>query len=218
MVGSALMQDLLVARTTPTALVAAAILLPSLALAQAGPQLFAPSQPPEAQTSGTPANLCQELVAFVHQPDSSRGSDAPPPQLATAVSAKKDDAPAAKPGDAAGAAQQASGQSGQITSSGPGAAGPQGEAQNKAAPTGATATAAGPPKSSSSAGSAAGSPPDAHRPTPENVQQVEAAAASNDFLGCRAAAQKMRRAGVVMPGPLLALSALDPKLLERARR
>jgi hypothetical protein len=30
--------------------------------------------------------------------DPSRGSDAPPPQLATAVSAKKDDAPSAKPG------------------------------------------------------------------------------------------------------------------------
>jgi hypothetical protein len=205
-----------VARTTPTALVAAALLLPSLALAQAGPQPSAPSQPPEVQMSGAPANLCQELVAFVHQPDPSKGSDAPPPQLATAVSAKKDDAPSAKPGDAAGAAQQASGQSGQITSSGPGAAGPQGDAQNKAAPAGTTATAAGPPKSSSSPGTAAGPTQDAHKPTPENVKQVEAAAASNDLLGCRAAAQKMRRAGVVMPGPLLALSALDPKFLGRA--
>lgn len=171
-----------------------------------------------AVPTGRPANLCQELLAFVKQPDPSQGSDAPPPQLATAVSAKKDDTPSAKPGDGAGAAQQASGQSGQITSSGPGAAGPQGDAQNKAAPAGTTATAAGPPKSSSSAVAAASSTPDAHKPTPENVQQVEAAAASNDLLGCRAAAQKMRRAGVVMPGPLLALSALDQKLLEPARR
>jgi hypothetical protein len=171
-----------------------------------------------AARTGRPANLCQELLAFVKQPDPSQGSDAPPPQLATAVSAKKDDTPSAKPGDGAGAAQQASGQSGQITSSGPGAAGPQGDAQNKAAPAGTTATAAGPPKSSSSAVAAASSTPDAHKPTPENVQQVEAAASSDDLLGCRAAAQKMRRAGVVMPGPLLALSAFDPKLLERARR
>ena len=171
-----------------------------------------------AARTGRPANLCQELLAFVKQPDPSQGSEAPPPQLATAVSAKKDDTPSAKPGDAAGAAQQASGQSGQITSSGPGAAGPQGDAQNKAVPAGTTATAAGPPKSSSSAVAAPSSTPDAHKPTPENVQQVAAAAASNDLLGCRAAAQKMRRAGVVMPGPLLALSALDPKLLERVRR
>jgi len=171
-----------------------------------------------AAQTGRLANLCQELLAFVKQPDPSQGSDAPPPQLATAVSAKKDDTPSAKPGDAAGAAQQASGQSGQITSSGPGAAGPQGDAQNKAVPAGTTATAAGPPKSSSPAVAAASSTPDAHKPTPDNVQQVEAAAVNNDLLGCRAAAQKMRRAGVVMPGPLLALSAFDPKLLERARR
>lgn len=206
------------ARSITTALVAAAILLPSVAFAQAGPQPSTPSEPAKEQTSGTPANLCQELVAFVHQLDTASGSDATPPQLATAVSAKKAGDPSAKPSDASGAVQQTSGQSGQITSSGPGAAGPQGEAQNKAAPTGTTATASGPPKSATPAGSTAPSAPEAHKPSPENVQQVEAAAASNDLLGCRAAAQKMRRAGVVMPGPLLALSALDPKLLERARR
>ena len=208
------------ARTVTTALIAAAALLPSLAFAQAGPQpqTGQQPQPTDQHASGMPANLCQELVAFVHQPDPARGSDAPPPQLATAVSAKKTEAPSAKSGDAAGAAQQASGQSGQITSSGPGAAGPQGDAQNKAAPAGTTATAAGPPKDAPPAAAAAPSAPATHKPTPENVQQVEAAAASNDLPGCRAAAQKMRRAGVVMPGPLLALSALDPKLLERARR
>lgn len=206
------------ARTLTTTLAAAAILLPSVALAQPGPQPSTPSQPANEQTGGTPANLCQELVAFVHQPDAARGSDATPPQQATAVSAKKPGDPSAKPSDASGAAQQTSGQSGQITSSGPGAAGPQGEAQNKAAPSGTTATASGPDKSGTPAGSTAPSAPDAHKPSPEDVQQVEAAAASNDLLGCRAAAQNMRRAGVVMPGPLLALSALDPKLLERSRR
>lgn len=206
------------ARTLTTALIAAAVLLPSTAFAQAGPQAPTPTQPANEQTSGTPANLCQELVAFVHQPDAALGSNATPPQQATAVSAKKPGDPSAKPSDASGAAQQTSGQSGQITSSGPGAAGPQGEAQNKEAPPGTTATASGPPKSAAPAGSTTPSAPDAHKPAPEDVQQVEAAAASNDLLGCRAAAQKMRRAGVVMPGPLLALSALDPKLLERARR
>lgn len=112
------------ARTLTTALAAAAILLPSVALAQAGPQPPTPMQPINEQTSGTPANLCQELVAFVHQPDAALGSNATPPQLATAVSAKKPGDPSAKPSDASGAAQQTSGQSGQITSSGPGAAGP----------------------------------------------------------------------------------------------
>lgn len=205
-------------RTATIALVAAASLLPSIAFAQTGPQPSSPSQPANEQASGTPANLCRELVAFVHQPDPVRGSDAPPAQLATAVSAKKVDAPAAKSGDARGAAQQASGQNGQITSPGPGAAGPQGDAQNKAAPAGTTATAAGPPKGASAAGSATPSAPAALKPTPDNVQQIEAAAAGNDLPGCRTAAQKIRRAGVVMPDPLLALSVLDPKLLERAQR
>jgi hypothetical protein len=209
---------MLVARTLTTALIAAAVLLPSTAFAQAGPQPPTPTQPTNEQTSGTPANLCQELVAFVHQPDAARGSDATPAQQSTAVSAKKPGDPSAKPSDASGAAQQTSGQSGQVTSSGPGAAGPQGEAQNKAAPSGTTATASGPDRSGTPAGSTAPFAPEVHKPSPENVQQVEAAAASNDLLGCRAAAQKMRRAGVVMPGPLLALSALDPKLLERAQR
>lgn len=206
------------ARTLTTALIAAAVLLPSTAFAQAGPQPPTPMQPTTEQTSGTPANLCQELVAFVLQPDSARGSEATPPQQATAVSAKKPGDPSAKPSDTSGAAQQTSGQSGQITSSGPGAAGPQGEALNKTASSGTTETASGPPKSAAPAGSTAPSAPDAYNPSPENVQQVEAAAASNDLLGCRAAAQNMRRAGVVMPGPLLALSALDPKLLVRAQR
>jgi hypothetical protein len=79
LVGSVLMQDLLVARTTPTALVAAALLLPSVALAQAGPQPSAPPQPPEAQMSGAPANLCQELIALVHQPGPITGVRRPAP-------------------------------------------------------------------------------------------------------------------------------------------
>ena len=49
------------------------------------------AQMPDAsgQGAGRPANLCQELVAFVHQPDATKKAGEPPPQLATAVSAKK---------------------------------------------------------------------------------------------------------------------------------
>lgn len=202
---------------TLTSTMITAILLPCTAFAQAAPPRSMPSQPANERSSGTPANLCHELVAFVHQPDTATGSEAKPPQLATAVSARKPGDLSAKPSAAGGAAQQTSGQSGQITSSGPGAAGPQGEAQNKGTPSGPTATALGPPKNSSPLDSTAPSALEAHKPSPEDVQQVEAAAAGNDLLGCRGAAQKMRRAGVVMPGPLLALSALDPKLLEASR-
>lgn len=187
-------------------LLAAVTFLPAGAFAQS-------DRPP----TGKPANLCQELVAFVHQPDPALKADAPPPQLATAVSAKKEGSDSAKPSDVGGAPAQNSGQSGQITASGPGASGPQGDAQNKAAPTGSTATAAGAPKPAPSAPATPGAPP-SPKPSPEDVQQAETAAGTNDLRGCRTVSQGMRRRGVVMPSPLLALSALKLELLEAAER
>lgn len=185
-------------------MIATLALTPAFALAQG-----AVVQPPNDSNGGTgrPANLCQELVAFVKQPEAATKAAEAPPQLATAVTAKKSDDTSAKP-SAPGTPQNTSGQSGQITASGPGAAGPQGDTQNKAAPTGSTATASGP----------ATAAPAAPKPSAENVQQIESAAGANDIQGCRAAAQTMRRAGVVMPGPLLALAAMSPKLLEAASR
>jgi hypothetical protein len=213
-----------VSRTVTLAMM---VLLPTAALAQGDPPAPTVGQPAKgAQTSGRPANLCQELLAFVHQPDAAKKAGEPPPQLATAVSAKKQDDSSAKP-SAEGTPQNTSGQAGQITSSGPGAAGPQGATQNAAAPTGSTATAGGPTKDapqSSPSGPAqptaktAPAEPSAPKPTAENVQQVEAAAANNDLQGCRAMGQQMRRAGVAMPAPLIALSAMDPKLLGGAQR
>jgi hypothetical protein len=192
-------------------MIAALVLTPAFALAQG-----ASVQSPSDSTGGTgrPANLCQELVAFVKQPEAATKAAETPPQLATAVTAKKSDDTSAKP-SAPGTPQNTSGQSGQITASGPGAAGPQGDAQNKSAPVGSTATASGPAKVASAAAPAAPAVP---KPSAENVQQIENAAGANDIQGCRAVAQTMRRAGVVMPGPLLALAAMSPKLLEAASR
>ncbi|MCP1535468.1 hypothetical protein [Methylorubrum extorquens] len=48
------------------------------------------------------------------------------------------------------------------------------------------------------------------------MTQIESAAQANDLQACRALAQNMRRAGIVMPAPLLALAAMSPKLLEAA--
>jgi hypothetical protein len=47
---------------------------------------------------------------------------------------------------------------------------------------------------------------------------AEAAARENNIAGCRDAAQKMRRAGVPLPPPLLALAALDLKKLEATQQ
>jgi hypothetical protein len=176
---------------------------------------------------GKPANICQELLAYVRQPDPAPKPAAQTAQLSTAVNAPSRSAVEAKPDQAAGAPQQASGLSGQVTTSGPGASGPQGATQNAAAPTGSTATASGPaspgqqgsqPAQGQAAPQPASAKPPVRKPTPEAVQQVEAAATSNDLGACRRVAQEMRRAGLAMPEALIALAAMDPKLLEGADR
>ncbi|PIK69127.1 hypothetical protein CS379_31440 [Methylobacterium frigidaeris] len=146
-----------------------------------------------AQAAGPPANLCQELLAFVHPkaPDTPPASAAQP--AAAAVQAP-DRGEAQQPSSGAGETQQKSGLSGPVAQTGPGASGPQGQAQAQ----------------SQAAPAPAGAPAQ-KKPTPEQVAQADAAAAANDIQACRAAAQSIRRAGVVMPAPLIALSALDPK-------
>jgi hypothetical protein len=44
-----------------------------------------------------------------------------------------------------------------------------------------------------------------------DVAAAEQLAAANDLPACREASRKLRLAGVSMPNPLLALTALDPK-------
>ncbi|KMO31511.1 hypothetical protein ACQVP2_09190 [Methylobacterium aquaticum] len=141
--------------------------------------------------AGPPANLCQELVAFVHP----KAPDAAPsaPQPATAAVQAPDRGAAQLPSSGAGETQQKSGLSGPVAQTGPGASGPQGQAQAQ----------------SQAAPAPAGTPAQ-KKPSPEQIAQVDAAAEANDIRACRAAAQSIRRAGVVMPAPLLALSALDP--------
>ncbi|MER2264532.1 hypothetical protein [Methylobacterium oxalidis] len=195
----------------------AAILAPGLAFGQAG--------------TGKPANLCQELVTFVHPP---APAPAPAPaggQPTPAVQAPTSGQPSGGASAAAGETQQKSGLSGPVTQTGPGAAGPQGAAQagqgaaqpaqgaappaQGAAQPGAQAEAkpAAPPP----AAPAAAAPPPPPKPTPEMIERVDAAARDNNISACRDAARQMRVAGIPMPAPLLALSALDPKFFEAAR-
>ncbi|MER2267248.1 hypothetical protein [Methylobacterium oxalidis] len=214
-------------RVITTTVLAMSFLFPAAALAQAGPPDASQQGPPSpGRSAGKPANLCQELLAFVHQPDPAQKADAQPAQLATAVQAPKTGSEESKPSGTAGAPQQTSGQSGQIPNSGPGAAGPQGQSQNAAAPSGATANVAPNPQSAPQAqGQPAPQPapaqpaaPKAPKPTAEAIQKVEQAAAGNDLQSCRAVGQQMRRAGVAVPAPLLALMALKSELLETAQQ
>ena len=68
----------------------AAALIPLSVCAQPSPQQPVPqASGAAAASSGKPANLCQELIAFVHQPEPTLRANAQPAQQATAVEAPK---------------------------------------------------------------------------------------------------------------------------------
>jgi hypothetical protein len=157
---------------------------------------FAQEAAPPVVAAG-PANLCQELLAFVTAPEAKKQEAATPQSQATAVSnpSGKSDG---KPSVSGGEPQQKSGLSGATGSNDTVAPGDRKAtlAQANAAAKTAAAPAASPP------------PP---KPDAATVAGIEAAAAGNDQAACRAAARTMRKAGVPMPPPLLALAALDLK-------
>lgn len=184
-------------RTLPTIALLAAT---SLCCAAAGAQETPPAQAAPAQAApakGAPADLCAELLAFVKTPEAPPQPATAPPQQATAVSApaNKD---ATQPSTTAGETQQKSGLSGPVPSTGPST--PPSFKQTLSSAN-LEAKAAAPP----------GTPKPAPKPDEAMIAKVEAAAGASDLAGCRAAAQGMRKAGVALPAPLLALSALDQK-------
>lgn len=172
--------------------------MPAIALLAATSLCCAAAEAQEKPPArNAPADLCAELLAFVKPPEAPPQPAAAPPQQATAVSApaNKD---AAQPSAVAGETQQKSGLSGPVPSSGPSTPPTFGQRMSSA---NAEAKGAPPP----------GTPKPAPKPDEATIAKVEAAAGSSDLAGCRAAAQGMRKAGVALPAPLLALSALDLK-------
>ena len=159
----------------------------------------------EQSAQGGPADICQELVAFV-QPAARPSAATPAPAQvqeqgqtssgATAVTApphSKAEADAARPSGEG--APTTSGMSGPVPrATTEGTPGPQaaGQSQFVTQPRPAPPDAATTPK-----------------PTPAMVDKALAAAAANDIAACRSTAQEMRRAGVAMPPALIALAALD---------
>lgn len=155
---------------------------------------------------GEPANICQELVAFMKAP-------APGQAAATGATAPAQGAAASGGGGTPGqavptrpagqteSAQAISGQSGVAVNA----------PEQNSGPVSREGTAeAAPQKSSRSApvpNSSQGTPKDSVL----SVQEAEELAKANNTQGCRDAAQKLRRAGVVMPPALLALAALEPE-------
>jgi hypothetical protein len=188
--------------------------------------------------SGKPADLCAEVLAFVHPPapaaasaPAAAGAPAspqaqaaaaqPPANAATAVTAPAQSGSAPQPSSGGGAPQQSSSLSGQVTPSGPGAAGPQGAAQPGAGGPPPASGDAKPPAPQPAPQQAAAAPapaapaaPPPPKPTAAQIEKVETAARDHNLQACHGVAQEMRKAGIVMPPPLLALAALDLKFFE----
>jgi hypothetical protein len=183
-------------------------------LQPAAPAISAQPDKAAAVKRAGPANLCQEVLAFMK---------APTPEPAAPATAK----PAA-PAASTGAAQNGSSALAGTSASGEGAS-PKADAGTNSAKesTGQQGVATDAPDSSDNRTAASGSvenapkkdslsaPPPAADVTStpkESVLTVAAAeqlAAENDIAGCQKSAREMRVAGVEMPPPLVALAALD---------
>ncbi|WP_244480238.1 hypothetical protein [Methylobacterium sp. Leaf465] len=182
---------------------AALLLSGCLAAPAAFAQDAAPA--PAAAPAKGPANLCQELIAFVQKPEEKKQEAATPPKQATAVSnasGKSDGQPSTAGGDP----QQKSGLSGPTNTD------TKAPTSDTRAPVSDGKTVLAQANAAAKSPPPPGAPAPSPKPDPAVVAQLEAAAGANDQTGCRAAARAMRVAGVIMPPPLLALAALNPKL------
>jgi hypothetical protein len=191
-----------------------------------------PSTPAvEAQTDqaapkqGGPANLCQELLAFMK---------APPPEAPAPAGAAKPAEPPAQ--QSASAGQAAPGKESAATQGTTGAGQAKsdegsGSAQQVTGQDGVATDAPEPGKDNAASGSVSNAPqkdslsapvpPADVTSTPkEEVLTVEAAeqlASANDVEQCQKTAREMRVAGVAMPPPLMALAALDLQYQQTSR-
>lgn len=139
-----------------------------------------------------PANLCQELVAFMEAP-----SPKPASQAKTAAQAEK-----------GGSAQEASGQGG------PANMAPEQNATAVGVPpargsSGDNTTAQNAQQSSGLSAPVPTEPASTPKTAVMTVAEAQKLAGAGDIAACRDAARKLRIAGVAMPPPLLALTALD---------
>jgi len=200
---------------------AALLLSTSLIAPGAFAQDAAPATP--AAPAG-PANLCKELVAFVKKPEEKKQEAATPASQSTAVSnssGKSDAQPAA-----GGQPQQTSGLSGPPTAEAKAPDAKTSDAKtadakvptsDTRAPVSAGNTVVQQANAAAKVPPGPGAPAPSPKPDEALVAKIEVAAEANDQLTCRSAARTMRVAGVIMPPPLLALSALDPKFYTAAQ-
>ena len=197
--------------------------------ATSAPQAATPATQAAGQQTGKPANICQELVAFMKAPPPEAAAPAAPakPAAAPAQATPSQDKPAAQQGSSALA--------GTTPSNGAASAKPETGSNSAQAVTGQDGVATDAPKegkdnAAAGSGSVANAPQKESRAAPvppadvtstpkESVMTVAAAeelAGGNDIAACQEMARKLRVAGVSMPPPLMALAALDLKYQQEA--
>lgn len=197
------------------------------------------AQQPNSQHTAQPnppANICVELSSFLDQTQKTSASQPPTsaagtPQAANAGQQASAPQQGGQSGDKAtavegpsrsgaslpssqGESQRTSGMSGPVPEGGPGAAGPQGNAQE----TSKSGQVNPKPDGAKPAAQAAQKPAEAKAPPPDRraVDKGRQAAGSNDLDGCSGVVRDMRLAGVALPNPLIALAALKPELRAKA--
>lgn len=175
--------------------------------------------------AGEPANLCQELLAFV-ETSSSEGEAAAAPAAAADDSAEGVDAAEGQPAEegaeteAAAAGDDSAPASGEAiasqpveeTSSAQAASGQTGPAHGAPEPNSDSTEMGGAKNADLKAGMSAPTPTDGESAPKDpvlSVAEAEELASANDIAACQNAARDLRLAGVAMPAPLLALTALN---------
>jgi hypothetical protein len=196
----------------------------------------APADPAAAQqaAAGGPANLCQELLAFMKAPPEAPATPAAAPAK-PAAEAKNAPAGGQSAAPAQGAAPQAP-SSGKQAGAGENSAPASGEAVQPQSPaktgsaqeisgqsgpahgapepnskTAAQGNVQNAPQTSSLSAPVPTQPASTAKESVMSVTDAEALAQTNDLAACQGAAKELRLAGVAVPPPLLALAALDLK-------
>lgn len=152
-----------------------------------------------------PANLCQELVAFMQAPPPAALPQAGAAPAKPAATSPSGEGVPQKPPGATGSAQEASGHSG-----------PAHEAPKQQSGSASGAGAQKPELKSGLSAPVPVAPAAVAKESVLTVTQAQDLARANDVGACRDAARKLRLAGVAMPPPLLALTALDLRYQQTA--
>jgi hypothetical protein len=181
-----------------------------------------------SEQTGGPANLCQELVTFVRDPPPAEAGAAAAPAKASAApkGAAAPAAPGAEQAAAKPAPEGAAGGAGNAPASGEAVpTRPLEETDSAQEASGQTGPAHGAPEPNAQAAEdgkaqnaeltsslSAPVPTDTTSTASGQVlslAEAEELARANDIAACQRAARELRLAGVAMPPPLLALTALD---------